>query len=245
MVAQRQLAGAAARGTPPRKAAAAPSAGRARRLRPLGARAAALALAALATAAAGAWDVMTNTDPMDDSLSVFAFGDSVGPVWGMSFPYDDVDGHVGYACSPDFERAYVSFSATPNLVGGRPVTERMSALSTRVRFDDDPHHDTVLFHVRGSKTLFFGDTEWILPRIRDKGSMLLELDWYPEGLVLFRFPLRGSAGAIAEAREQCGRPGSPASSPPAPDIADCVEQATAELGIDTGAIIDLCREAAR
>ncbi len=68
---------------------------------------------------------------------------------------------------------------------------------TRIKWDDSVENVT-LTQTWGAEFIHFNNAKKILSKIKTASSMLLELDWYGEGHVYFKFPLNGASEAIAE-----------------------------------------------
>jgi hypothetical protein len=121
----------------------------------------------------------------------------------MNFPYKDTEAWVGFICDGKNEWVYLGFSKTPNIVDTE-TGDGYNYFSTRLKWGDEIKN--ARFSQKwGSSYINFRDGRDALKRLTSASadSLLLELNWYGNGTVYFRFSLEGAADAIANARASC------------------------------------------
>jgi hypothetical protein len=126
------------------------------------------------------------------------------PTRPMGFPYSSTQAWLGFGCDGQNEWTYVGFSSQPNLVNSEPQ-DGYSSISTRAKWDDSVETVRIL-QKWGDSFLHFEDDPAVIAHITTAGALMLEIDWYSEGEVYFRFSLRGASAAIAQARAACHKP---------------------------------------
>lgn len=174
-----------------------------------------LAVALLPTERARAqWRTTSNADQMSGEVTRHAMSPMVGPNRRMSFPYGDTRAWVGVGCSSDGRYwAYLGFSNEPNLTTAEPQAGGYSTVSLRVRWDDDLTTEDFT-QTWGDRFLSFARDEEAVRRLKDAASVFVELPWYGDGGVVFRFPLAGSSAAIDRQLSACGiAPSTPMAAP--------------------------------
>ena len=123
------------------------------------------------------------------------------PTKTMSFPYGDTKGWLGIGCDGESEWVYAGFTNDPNLQGTE-IGDGYNSITTRIKFDDEI--ETVnLTQTWNSKFLHFRNDKDIIDKIMKANTILLELKWYSEGSVYFRFSGGGSTSAINQIRASC------------------------------------------
>ena len=158
---------------------------------------------ALPTTGSAQWTNTVSKDEMTNEQVVYALSPHVTPSRQMDFPYADTEAWVGFMCDGKNEWLYIDFSNTPNIVNTEP-TEGFSHFSTRVRWGTEVK-TVQLSQKWGASVISFLDGRDALKRLtnRSADSLLLELDWYGNGTVYFKFSLEGASDAIAQARASC------------------------------------------
>ncbi len=161
-----------------------------------------VALAVLSTVAVSAqWTTSTSVDEMTGHTSAYAHSPKAKPTERMGFPYSDIQAWLGFGTDGVDEWAYVGFSTAPNLTGTN-TQDGYDSFGTRVKWDDNL--ETVGFtQIWGSSFIHFQDYDGAIAKMISGNTVLVELKWYGEGKVYFRFPLSGSTAAIAKARAAC------------------------------------------
>ncbi len=152
----------------------------------------------LATSASAAWHVQTDRDEMTGERSCYAHSSTVPPTERMGFPYSDVQAWLGVGSDGMSDWAYIGFSTSPNLTGSK-TKDGYDLITTRIKWDDKVEIVT-LRQEWGSKFLHFLSDEKAMASMMAANTVLVELNWYGEGKVYFRFSLAGSTAAITKAR---------------------------------------------
>ena len=147
------------------------------------------------------WEVTTSKDEMTGEASSYCSSPSTAPTKTMSFPYGDTKGWLGIGCDGESEWVYAGFTNEPNLQDTE-IGDGYNSILTRIKFDDDIE-EVHLIQTWNSKFLHFSDDKDIIDRIMEANTILLEVKWYGEGSVYFRFDGGGAASAITEIKESC------------------------------------------
>jgi hypothetical protein len=148
------------------------------------------------------WDIASSIDEMSGITSYFLKSQYVEPTQRMGMPYDGVIAIVTVACDKNGEWAYIWFSTSPNLVN-TDIEDGYDRITTRVKWDDSIEDSVLFLQKWGEPSLWFVDDEKAIQNIQTHDTMLLELEWFGEGKVYFRFPLEGAAEGIRSLRSQC------------------------------------------
>ena len=147
------------------------------------------------------WKTSSSVDEMTGERSCYAHSPRVKPTETMGFPHNDVRAWLGFGTDGSSEWAYIGFSTAPNLVD-TDIKDGYNKIRTRIKWDDDIR-TTTLTQDWGASFLRFRHDDIVIGMIIESNTVLLELSWYGEGKTYFRFPLGGSAAAIAKARAAC------------------------------------------
>lgn len=121
-------------------------------------------------------------------------------------PYDGTDAWLGLMVGKGGVWAYVGFTKIPNIrqqTAGRHFV-------TRVRWDDELTRFR-MSHDSGSRFIYFSvdvnAPNWTgndaAERMYQSESVLLELNWYSQGLVHYQFSMDGAKDAIAAMYASC------------------------------------------
>ena len=156
-----------------------------------------------ATPAAAQWTNSASKDEMTNEQMVLAISPHATPSQPMELPYTDTDAWVGFMCDGKNEWVYLGFSNTPNL-NNTELGDGFNYFSTRLKWGAEIKN--ARFSQKwGSSFINFSDGRDALKRLTNGSAdtLLLELDWYGNGAVYFRFSLEGAADAIAKARASC------------------------------------------
>lgn len=145
------------------------------------------------------WETSTSKDQMTNEKSAYAFSKSVTPTRKMEFPYNDTEAWLGIGHSKDSEWVYIGFNTPPNLIDTE-TKDGYNIIETRIKWDDQLENVTFI-QDWGSKSLHFQNDSSIIMKIMKSESVMVELNWYGEGLTYFKFPLNGSSSAISKARQ--------------------------------------------
>jgi hypothetical protein len=144
--------------------------------------------------AADQWDTSVSKNEMTGTETWYASSPVVAPKEKMDFPYSNVKAWLGIGYDGKNEWVYVGFNEAPNL-NDTSTKDGYNLVSTRIKWDDKIK-DIQLTQEWGSKFIHFKDDEAVVSKIAKSNTVLLELNWYGEGKVYFRFPLDGSSAAI-------------------------------------------------
>ena len=147
------------------------------------------------------WHVYSSRDQMTGSKNFYCRSETVRATQQMSFPYDDVSAHLVVGCEDNYKWVYASFSESPNLQM-TATKNGYDTFRTRVKFNQQVEWTNML-QEWGSKQLYFSDEHYIISRLKQADTLLLELDWYGEGRTYFRFSCNGSSVAIDDVLNSC------------------------------------------
>lgn len=142
------------------------------------------------------WYTFVSKDEMTEEETWFAVSPEVEPTKKMNFPYSSVWAWMGIGYNGKDEWVYIGFTEAPNLIN-TTIKDGYDLISIRVKWDDELDN-VKLTQTWGSKFLHFENDKAIVSKIAQSNTLLIELNWYGEGNVYFRFPLNGSADAINE-----------------------------------------------
>lgn len=156
-----------------------------------------------ATQAIAEWKIYESKDEMTDDVNVYAQSNLVGPTKKIDFPYEDVEAMLVVACNNNEEWTYIWFTKSPNIAGSQSF-DGYDMINTRVKWDD-MLGKAILTQDYGSKSLHFSMEKEIIENIQKSNTFLIELSWFSNSQVYFRFPLSGSAKAISSIRKACKR----------------------------------------
>ncbi len=157
--------------------------------------------------AAENWKISVDTDEMTEEKTCYALSKNVPPTRPMGFPYNDTRAWLGIGYDGKKYWVFVGFNTIPNILD----TDISSSgdyeyFFTRVKWDRDTIESVELSHDVGSRFLHFYDDDKIIEKIKNHKTMLLELKWFGEGKVYFKFPLTGAKEAIDKITRICGKP---------------------------------------
>lgn len=153
------------------------------------------------TLAQNQWSVSSKQDPMTGKVTWFAVSPPVSSIEKMSFPYENTQAWIVVARQGKEEGVYIGFNVIPNIVGGS-IVDRYEVITTMIRWDTSQPVYAKFFREFGSKSIRFENTMEIIGKLLIHRKLLVELNWYGEGLVHFEFPLEGAANAVAQIRRK-------------------------------------------
>lgn len=151
--------------------------------------------------ASAQWRISEDIDEMTGKKSSYALSERVQSTTPMNFPYQGTTGTLGVACDAGNEWAYIIFSNAPNIVNV-DLEDGKNIIRPRIRWDEDVLR-MQLNQVWGANSLHFWNTRRAIDYIVASNEMLIELEWYGQNRILFRFSLQGSNNAISEIRRKC------------------------------------------
>lgn len=157
------------------------------------------------TLAFSAWNVNEIKDEMTGSIETYANSPEAGPTRPMSTPYDDIRGWLGVGCNNEREWVYVGFTDTPN-IHDKEISEGHHIINTKMKWGEKIEN-IVLGQKPGSTFLHLlrhhKNDNTHINNLLNSNEALLELDWFGQGKVYFRFDLSGSSGVISSIRKSC------------------------------------------
>ncbi len=145
------------------------------------------------------WSNQENKDEMTGKVVKIAFSKDTSPSVTMSFPYQNITGSVFVGKNDANEFAAFGFTEQPNLLNIE-LQPNANIIKTRIKWDDKIE-DVKLVQKWGDKFLHFSDSKNAIKKIMSSKEVLLELDWYGNGKVYFKFDLSGASEAIANIRK--------------------------------------------
>ena len=150
-------------------------------------------------------------NPMDERQRFGATSEWVRPLSPMGFPYDHVAARIVFQCytgSPR-ELTYIDFNGRTNFRHIEAGKFGTMQVWSRIRWNREKAR-LVLWtlgsdgsYIRPYDGLFGIDIERLTDGVLRYGQFLLEIGWYAEGVVHFKWSLTGSARAIQNARAKC------------------------------------------
>lgn len=152
----------------------------------------------------GQWTTSETTDEMEGTTSYFAISPDVKPTRQMSFPYGNITSNLVIACKEASTYAYFYFSDSPNLTDDE-TEDGYNLVRTRLKVDEVIENIS-LTQTWGANSLFLLNDELYIQKAKEASELLLELNWYGNGKVYFRYDLSGSAKKISEVENSCGVP---------------------------------------
>jgi hypothetical protein len=148
--------------------------------------------------ASAEWRTFSSKDEMTGETTWYAHSSQVTSTEEMDFPYHDTKAWLGVGTDGDDEWTYIGFSNEPN-ISDDETQDGYSVIRTRVKWDDKIEQMTFT-QEWGAKFIHFRHKKIAISKIEASNTVLVELNWYGEGKVYFRFPLNGSAAAIEKIR---------------------------------------------
>jgi hypothetical protein len=142
------------------------------------------------------WTTHTSTDEMTGDKSFYAVSPDTKPTKAMGFPYADVFSNIVVGWNDKSQWVYFWFSDDPNLLNSE-TEDGYNLITARVKWDDNPPESIVLYQEWSSKFVApWEDDEGFIKKLKTHNALLLELSWYGNGKVYFRYNLRGSSSKI-------------------------------------------------
>lgn len=147
------------------------------------------------------WRTSVSADEMTGETTYFAMSPQASPTQALEWPLHKLQAWLGAGCKKNSEWVFIGFTTAPNLTGDE-TKDGYNRLRTRVRWDTTVETVT-LTQDWGSKFLHFQNDSAALARIAAGREVMVEVPWYGNGNVTFRFTLDGSSAALREMRERC------------------------------------------
>jgi len=138
---------------------------------------------------------------MTGARTYYLISKPVKPTKPMDFPYEGTTARLGVGCNKGDEWVYIYFSSAPNLLDTE-TKDGYDEINTRIKFDDNIEY---VFFTQdwGSHYLVFELPDNIIPKLIHSRTALLELHWYGEGRVYFKFNLNGFHRALKTMERKC------------------------------------------
>ena len=143
-----------------------------------------------------AWGEWSSTDAMTGKSRNGIASSWTAPMDPMSFPYQGTKAVIGISCNGD--GAYMRFTDTPNLTDDEPQSGGYSTSRLRVKFDGNQPKRWKFSQMWGSDMLHTRSGT-VRHGLIAGNSVMVEIPWYGNGPVIFRFSLAGSADAYRKA----------------------------------------------
>ena len=157
-------------------------------------------LFSLGALASDEWRISTSEDAMEGTVVYSTHSPRAEPKNEMGFPYSNTTATLSVGFDDGDEWVYMSFSNGPNLLNTTIKEGGYNVINTRIKWDDGEVEKAKLTQNWGSKIIHFSNYAAAISAIENSEKMLLELNWYGEGLVHFEFDLVGAAEKINEIR---------------------------------------------
>ena len=148
------------------------------------------------------WTTHVTKNPMDDQIQAFATSSTVGAVSGAGASIPNLKANLGVGCDAASRWAYLNFSRTISVIDTEKDRYGFDLITGRVRWDDAEPVDFKAQRKLGGDSMQFPNA--FIYRMKLHQEARIEIDWYGEGRVVFRFDLIGADAAIEEAIEICG-----------------------------------------
>jgi len=146
------------------------------------------------------WTIFNSKDEMTGDESWYARSPYVEPTEKMSFPYHNISASLTVGYDGESEWAYIVFNEAPNILDTE-LGDGYEIIETRIKWDDEV--EKVKFTKEwSSKFIHFLYSDENIKKIKSHNTVLLELKWYNEGEVYFKFSLDGSSDAINKIHEK-------------------------------------------
>lgn len=149
------------------------------------------------------WYISSSKDPMTGDVSYYLHSETVGSIEEMSFPYNNVQSTLIIACGANDVWDYVWFSEM-NVTGGSYSFGSYYEYKERVRFDDDIQTATMLAK-SASHFLSFKYDDWLIRELKNTNLFMIELEWYGDGTVHFKYNVTGFNSAYKKLISKCNK----------------------------------------
>lgn len=159
--------------------------------------------------ASATWEHSVSEDIMTGEKTCYAMSPLTPSVKPFSSPYTGTEAWLGVMARGDGTWAFVGFSTAPNIRMSE-ARDGHSVFDTRVRWGDTLENYRMIQEWGSNFIIFllsrddpYRDDYDAIEKIYQSEYVLLELDWYGQGLVHFRFPMGGAKEAIDAMYEAC------------------------------------------
>ena len=148
--------------------------------------------------ASAQWRASTYENEMDGTVTYSASSDLTAATTSMISPYEDTRSILYVGCYDDGRQwADIVFNKTAIVTSDETTEDGHDIIRARMKFDEDEPVTMVLTRRMGSTVLMFDRDQWAIDGFKRASTFLLELNWYGQGMVYFRYSLDGAADAIS------------------------------------------------
>ena len=120
----------------------------------------------------------------------------------MSFPYTKTKSIIGIACNKNSIWTYFKFTIAPNITKSE-TKDGYNKIITRIKFENTLE-DIRLTQDWGSKALFVYNEKAFIKTLENTNEVLLELNWYGNSSVYFKYYTDEASQAIKSLKSKCG-----------------------------------------
>ena len=147
------------------------------------------------------WNFQIDENPMDSSKSVYLFTSEVNSKPKMKFPYSNTRASLVFACSNFKNWSFFTFNESP-LLNNKRIKSGYDEITTRIKFGNN-FENIDLNHEWGQTVLHVDNDILFRSSLSGNLELLLELDWYGEGKVYFKFDTSDYLQKIKELNKKC------------------------------------------
>jgi hypothetical protein len=148
------------------------------------------------------WTASQSKDEMTGNETFYIFTDWASPKYPMSFPYAKTKSVIGIGCSKYGIVPYFNFTSKPNITKAE-TKDGYNEIITRIKFDNTLE-DIKLTQKWGSKSLFVYNEKAFIKSLEKTNEVLLELNWYGNSSVYFKYYTDETSQAIKSLKSKCG-----------------------------------------
>jgi len=148
------------------------------------------------------WTASQSKDEMTGNETFYIFTDWASPKYPMSFPYAQTKSIIGIGCSKYGIVSYFNFTSKPNITKAE-TKDGFNEIITRIKFDNTLE-DIKLTQKWGSKSLSVYNEKAFIKSLENTNEVLLELNWYGNSSVYFKYYTDESSQAIKSLKSKCG-----------------------------------------
>jgi len=146
------------------------------------------------------WRVRVTESIMTGKKIWEVYSPFVKPIESLRFPYDDTKAQITVRFDGDIELVAIKFSDSCN-VTGTTINKHDRLVTAAIRWDNKIEEFS-LVQTRLSPYLVFLSASKVIDRLCTSQLMIIELDWYFDGPVHFKFDLTGVADLIWRAKKE-------------------------------------------
>jgi hypothetical protein len=149
------------------------------------------------------WTLSNNKDPMGEEQSYYLKSETVGSFDYLDFPYKDVSSNVMIGCDNSGIWAYFWFNKF-NLNGGKSDwIDNTVTYHFRIKFDQTVKPITMNQDMDNNHFLRIYYDSWFINNLKRANNIMLELDWYNNGKVHFKYDVSGFNKAYKKLIHKC------------------------------------------